>query len=358
MTSKELQVVENQNFAPTIYDERWVTALASRMAMIHKVCADVLMPDNENGEGGDYGIIPGCGKKKVLKKSGAEKLLALFSLSSDTAETEIKELGNGHREYITTCVVTDVNGRVICRYKGSCSTMETKYRYRNGERKCPNCGKPTIIKGKAEFGGGWICFEKKGGCKSKFVDGDESIESQQVGRVENPDIADMYNTCLKMSEKRAVVGSAIQVTATGDLFTQDLDDLPDSALPPAPKPSKEPPTALVRPHKYEGRKFMAAIPKEDRASFWQTCVKTCDAIQEGEFILTSKPVPTMEQYLVGAQPPNPNLPFGDDAPAWTEVDIPMGKVEEPKETPQETVARIKEKIGKGKKGQQELTNGN
>jgi hypothetical protein len=35
---------------------------------------------------------------------------------------------------------------------------------------CPTCGKPSMIKGKAEYGGGWLCFKKKGGCGAKFTD--------------------------------------------------------------------------------------------------------------------------------------------------------------------------------------------
>ena len=35
---------------------------------------------------------------------------------------------------------------------------------------CPACGKAAIIKGKAEFGGGWVCFKKKGGCGWKGLD--------------------------------------------------------------------------------------------------------------------------------------------------------------------------------------------
>ena len=36
---------------------------------------------------------------------------------------------------------------------------------------CPECGQPTIIKGKEEFGGGWLCWKKEGisgGCGAKF----------------------------------------------------------------------------------------------------------------------------------------------------------------------------------------------
>ncbi len=52
-------------------------------------------------------------------------------------------------------------------------------------RKCPQCGKEAIIKGKEEYGGGWLCFKKKGGCGAKFDDADTKITSQSVGRVAN-----------------------------------------------------------------------------------------------------------------------------------------------------------------------------
>ena len=34
---------------------------------------------------------------------------------------------------------------------------------------CPNCGKDAIIKGKEEYGGGWLCYKAKGGCGAKFT---------------------------------------------------------------------------------------------------------------------------------------------------------------------------------------------
>ena len=34
---------------------------------------------------------------------------------------------------------------------------------------CPTCGKDAIIKGKEEYGGGWLCYKAKGGCGAKFA---------------------------------------------------------------------------------------------------------------------------------------------------------------------------------------------
>ena len=40
---------------------------------------------------------------------------------------------------------------------------------------CPECGQPAIIKGKEEWGGGWVCWKKEGGCGAKF-DSDPSAK--------------------------------------------------------------------------------------------------------------------------------------------------------------------------------------
>jgi hypothetical protein len=40
---------------------------------------------------------------------------------------------------------------------------------------CPKCGKVRpVIKGKEEYGGGWVCFKKKGGCGATWQDADDS----------------------------------------------------------------------------------------------------------------------------------------------------------------------------------------
>ena len=36
---------------------------------------------------------------------------------------------------------------------------------------CPVCGKRAIIKGREEYGGGWLCFNKRGGCGAKWPEG-------------------------------------------------------------------------------------------------------------------------------------------------------------------------------------------
>jgi hypothetical protein len=124
----------------------------------------------------------------------------------------------------------------------SCSSRESKYRWRNAARVCPTCGQAAIIKGKAEFGGGWLCFKKNGGCGAKFDDGDAAIEGQPVGRAPNPDIADVDNTILKMAEKRALIAATLIATNVSDFFTQDMEDFADvtvTVMQPDPGYSKD-----------------------------------------------------------------------------------------------------------------------
>ncbi len=54
---------------------------------------------------------------------------------------------------------------------------------------------------------------------------DHRIVGQEVGRKENPDIADTYNTVLKMAKKRAFVDASLTATAASDIFTQDVEDM-------------------------------------------------------------------------------------------------------------------------------------
>ena len=173
-----------------------------------------------------FGKIPGCGDKPTMFKPGAEVLCLLFGLRPrfDSAE---HDRGNGHIEVIDTCSLYSPHDQLMGQGIGSCSTLESKYRYRNAARKCPECGKETIIKGKDNYGGGWICFGKKGGCGAKFPDGAPEIEKQELGKVDNPDVADVYNTVRKMAKKRAFVDAALTTTGASEFFTQDFDDLPE-----------------------------------------------------------------------------------------------------------------------------------
>lgn len=218
---------------------------------------------HEMKEGADYGKIPGCGDKPGLFQPGAQKLLMTFQLTDHVKKEEVRDLPHpqvvGHREYAFTVCVRSQTGREWDGV-GTCTTLEAKYRYRSSGRKCPSCGKETIIKGKAEYGGGFICFAKKGGCGAKFDDNAPEIVSQPTGKAENENPADFYNTVRKMAFKRAIVHAAINATNTSELWSQDLEDiaanggfegggseyLPGQPAPP-PAPATNRPPAAAKP---------------------------------------------------------------------------------------------------------------
>lgn len=172
----------------------------------------------------DYGVIPGTGNKPTLLKPGAEKLGALFQLDVQIDNEKIWH-DNGHLTVISRATVFhQPTGTRLGSGEGICTSREQKYAFRDEQRACPQCGDAAIIKGKAEYGGGWLCFKKKGGCGAKFPDGDASIESQKVGKVPNDNLADTYNTVDKMASKRARIDAVLAVTGASAIFTQDVED--------------------------------------------------------------------------------------------------------------------------------------
>lgn len=179
----------------------------------------------------DYGVIPGTGQKKTLLKPGAEKLCTVYGFSPDveiTKETEDWDKEPPLFDYTIKTILRDQEGRVRGVGLGSCNSWESKYKYRNASRVCPDCGVDALCRSKYEDKAtkdkGWYCFDKKGGCGAKFHSEAPEIANQEVGKMENPDIADQKNTVLKMAKKRSYVDATIQATMSGELFTQDVED--------------------------------------------------------------------------------------------------------------------------------------
>jgi hypothetical protein len=180
-------------------------------------------------EGVDFGKVPGSSKPTLLKP-GAEKMTALFGFDVRMLLEEKTEdwLGEDHKGepffYYRYKAQLWRSDRLVAEGEGSCNSWEKKYRYRQAKRICPSCGQPAIITGKAEYGGGWLCFRKKGGCGTKFNDNDPTITDQQMGQMKNPDPAEQVNTYQKMAQKRALVAPVLIATNTSDYFTQDIED--------------------------------------------------------------------------------------------------------------------------------------
>jgi hypothetical protein len=170
-----------------------------------------------------YGIIPGCGKKPSLLKPGAEKLCFVFRLSPEF-EINRADMGNGHREYEIVCRLRSMSsGQIVGEGVGLCSTMETKYRYRNdADYEVLDTPIPKDSKERRSE------YRKQGFGMKKVDDVWVWVKYTSEGKVENPDIADTYNTVLKMAKKRAHVDATITACAASDIFTQDIEDLPQS----------------------------------------------------------------------------------------------------------------------------------
>lgn len=194
------------------------TELVARMDTIKQAMQTAMTKDV------DYGAIPGTGSKPTLLKPGAEKLGVLFQLDIQLENDEREGPGDHYTVKSTATVYHAPTGARLGSGEGLCSTREKKYAKRKQERVCPNCNEAAVIKGKQEFGGGWLCFKKKGGCGSKWPDGAEEIERQAVGEIDNPDLPDTWNTVLKMAEKRARVDAVLAVTGASALFTQDVEE--------------------------------------------------------------------------------------------------------------------------------------
>lgn len=199
--------------------------------------------------GRDYGTIPGAGKDKVLLKPGAEKLCTLFNLKPRLVIMDETEdwMGaqHGGEPFFSYHYKIQLyrNEEFMGEADAALNSWEEKYRWRSGNRKCPLCGSEAIIVGKKEYGGGFICFAKKGGCGAKFSDDDKAITSQQTGRVPNDRIFDQINTMRKMCYKRALIAATLVAVNASDFFTQDLEVEEDSYRPPAePVREEEPET--------------------------------------------------------------------------------------------------------------------
>lgn len=296
-----------------------LTLAKSRMEQFQQFVQYYLEPSADGGmDGGDYGPIPGAGKKKVLLKSGADKLTELYGLYD---EYEIEAQENFETKlfyYKIKCVLKSRrDDSIVGTGLGSCSTYESKYRWRDSQRECPKCTAQAIIKGKEEYGGGWLCFAKKGGCGAKFKDGDQSIEKQIIGRVENPDIMDTVNTVLKMAKKRAKIDAVIGVTRSSGIFTQDLEDVPmPPAKPPVGRTAEDipiagpgiQPAAVSQPSKGqpEPSKTAAveAVPKPEGAAMPPSLPPLEDLVTQAEANLTPKPAELPEGHIEQGQAVN------------------------------------------------------
>jgi len=166
----------------------------------------------------DYGIIPGT-SKPTLYKPGAEKIVMLGKLRS-TFDI-LDETKDYEKEFFQFEVRWNLwaGENLICQGIGLCSSKEDKYRYRwITENKLPNNTKKDNL-----------IYKEKSSKYGKY----------KVYRIENEDICSIANTILKMAKKRALIDAALLVGSLSELFTQDVEDLPEEYLK-SDKPVQQP----------------------------------------------------------------------------------------------------------------------
>lgn len=253
--------------------------LLRQAALIQEVMHSV-MKDGEH-----FGVIPGTEKKdrdgnllpperqkRSLFKSGAEKLCFVFGLAPKL-EILKTDLPGGHREYQVITNLFDRAGNHRGQGVGCASTYESKHRYRGAAGKvCPSCGAQAVKASKKEYGGGYYCDQRGGGCGWKTKAGTaEALALDKVSTVkaENPDPADQWNTVLKMASKRSLVDATLKATAASDIFAQDLEDLEDgiaaadekdAARPAAPQQARTAAPAAVESQQQPAASGNAASP--------------------------------------------------------------------------------------------------
>lgn len=219
-----------------VYNEANVLKLddvKTQIRLIHGLMKDVMK------EGVHYGVIPGTGNKPTLYKAGAEKINFMFRLSA-TYECEIRDLSNGHREVIATCTLTHIpTGKVWGQGIGSCTTMEGKYRFRTGEVTLTDKPVPKDYWQDRDIN----LIGGKGHVTKKHPDTGKWMIAIAGAKVEHDNPADYFNTILKMAQKRGMVSADVGSTAASDIFTVDIEAMPEVI--PGAKGKEEPIEAEV-----------------------------------------------------------------------------------------------------------------
>jgi hypothetical protein len=129
-------------------------------------------------KGVHYGTIPGI-SKPTLFKPGAEMLCTLFMFDPEY-ESETMFDDEGHFHVKTKCTLYHMpTGNRIASGEGYCTTAEKRYAQKKG----------GVVRPKAE-------------------------------------LPELFNTVVKMANKRALVAAVLNATAASDVFTQDVEDKP------------------------------------------------------------------------------------------------------------------------------------
>lgn len=195
------QVVQ---FQPAVenYGSRSLTAadVRAQVNLMQDVMQEVMQKDTH------YGVIPGT-KQPSLYKAGAEKIMSTFRLAADP---EVEQIGvDGEIHYRVKVRILAASGQFLGAGIGECSSSEEKYAWR-----AALCDEEFDVTPESRR-------------RIKFAKYQGKVEKKKQIRT-NP--ADVSNTVLKMAKKRGLIDGVLTVTAASDLFTQDIEDLPEEVV--------------------------------------------------------------------------------------------------------------------------------
>lgn len=212
--------------------------------LIQQVMQGVMKKDTH------YGVIPGCNKPS-LYKPGAEVLAATFRIA---VSYRVEDLSiPGCVRYRVIAVGThQTTGIVMGEGAGECSSDEEKYKWRKAVAQDEYDATPENMR------------------RTKFTRNGKLLQVRT-------EPADAANTILKMACKRAQVAMTLNVTAASDIFSQDIEDLPDHLR------DDDDRAGLVMPESQRAD-FEAAIEAlTDRAgaeSLWKNIAATCKTMKD------------------------------------------------------------------------------
>jgi hypothetical protein len=231
MTTKQLAVIESKK-------ELTVTDVRKQVNLIQNVMKSVME------EGVHYGTIPGT-NKPTLYKPGAEKLMMTFRLRAEYDELPGSIEEKDFISYKIECRLFSIEtGQEVGSGRGTCNSREKKYKTR------------TVYANKATD-------------EEKEIGKLEKRPAQNGGSYEvyvvPQDPWDLQNTIYKMSCKRANGAAILNTTAASDIFSQDIEDLPEGTIEPDYKKStRKPDTQTPKSKKQTPKKSEKENHSEDK----------------------------------------------------------------------------------------------
>jgi hypothetical protein len=176
-----------------------LTEVVNQTQLIKHILTEVMK------EGTHFGTIPGTSKPS-LWKPGAEKILSTFRIGITPLVTDLST-GDEIR-YRVEAVARHASGQHLGSAFGEASSSEEKWKWRAA-----------------------VCEEEWNEAsperrREKWVKGWQKSPPHKVKQVRT-EPSDIANTVLKMAAKRAEIAVTLRVTAASDVFTQDLEDLPE-----------------------------------------------------------------------------------------------------------------------------------